>query len=154
MTEASTGTGSPARAAVPTGPVWRAGLLAALAATVVNGLAWLLLQQVLDVGLQVPSQPGGTELSSLPLGAVLFVTAFSGLLGAVVLWLLTRRGPSGVRLWALLAVAFGALSALPAFGLDVSTGRQLGLVLFHLLATVVVLAVVRQQLARWTREPA
>jgi hypothetical protein len=149
MTEASTGTGSPARAALPAGPVWRAGLLAALAATVVNGLAWVLLQQVLDAGLQVPSQPGGSELSSLPLGAVLFVTAFSGLVGAVVLWLLTRRGPSGVRLWALLAVAFGALSALPAFGLDVSTGRQLGLVLFHLLATVTELVVVRQQLARW-----
>ena len=150
MTQASTGAGSPARAALPAGPVWRAGLLAALAATVVNGLAWVLLQQVLDAGLQVPSQPGGTELSSLPLGAVLFVTAFSGLLGAVVLRLLTRRGPSGVRLWALLAVAFGALSALPAFGLDVSTGRQLGLVLFHLLATVTELVVVRQQLARWT----
>ena len=150
MTEASTGTGSPARAALPAGPVWRAGLLAALAATVVNGLAWVLLQQVLDAGLQVPSQPGGTELSSLPLGAVLFVTAFSGLLGAVVLWLLTRRGPSGVRLWVLLAVAFGVLSSLSAFGLDVSTGRQLGLVLFHLLATVTEVVVVRQQLARWT----
>jgi hypothetical protein len=150
MTEASTGTGFPARAALPAGPVWRAGLLAALAATVVNGLAWVLLQQVLDAGLQIPSQPGGTELSSLPLGAVLFVTAFSGLLGAVVLWLLTRRGPSGVRLWALLAVTFGVLSALPAFGLDVSTGRQLGLVLFHLLATVTELVVVRQQLARST----
>ena len=85
MTEASTGTGSPARAALPAGPVWRAGLLAALAATVVNGLAWVLLQQVLDAGLQVPSQPAGSELSSLPLGAVLFVTAFSGLVGAVVL---------------------------------------------------------------------
>ncbi|MDF2739606.1 MAG: hypothetical protein K0S88_973 [Actinomycetia bacterium] len=97
MTEASTGAGSSARAALPAGPVWRAGLL-----------------------------------------------------GAVVLRLLTRRGPSGVRLWALLAVAFGALSALPAFGLDVSTGRQLGLVLFHLLATVAELVVVRQQLARWT----
>jgi Family of unknown function (DUF6069) len=149
MTEASTGTGSPSRAALPASPVWRAGLLAALAATVVNGLAWVLLQQVLDARLQIPSQPGGTELSSLPLGAVLLVTAFSGLVGAVVLWLLTRRGPSGVRLWALLAVAFGALSALPAFGLDVSTGRRLGLVLFHLLATVTELAVVRQQLARW-----
>ena len=43
----------------------------------------------------------------------------------------------------------GPLSALPAFGLDVSTGRQLGLVLFHLLATVAELVVVRQQLARW-----
>lgn len=150
MTEASTGTGFPARAALPTGPVWRAGLLAALAATVVNGLAWVLLQQVLDAGLQVPSQPGSTELSSLPVGAVLLVTGFAGLLGAVVLWLLTRRGPSGVRLWAMLAVAFGVLSALPAFGLDVSTGRQLGLVLFHLLATVTELVVVRQQLARWT----
>ena len=149
MTEASTGTGSPTRAALPAGPVWRAGLLAALAATVVNGLAWVLLQQVLDVGLEIPSQPGGTELTSLPLSAVLFITAFSSLLGAVVLWLLTRRGPSGIRLWAILAVAFGALSALPAFGIDTTTGRQLGLVLFHLLATVVVLAVVRQQLGRW-----
>jgi hypothetical protein len=150
MTEASTGTGSPSRAALPAGPVWRAGLLAALAATVVNALAWVLLQQVLGVGLRVPSQPGSTELSELPFGAVVFVTAFSSLLGAAVLWLLTRRGPSGVRLWAILAVAFGVLSALPALGLDVSTGRRLGLVLFHLLATVVMLAVVRQQLARWT----
>jgi len=150
MTEASTGTGSPSRAALPAGPVWRAGLLAALAATVVNALVWVLLQQVLDVGLQVPTQPGSTELSELPLGPVVGVTALSSLLGAAVLWLLTRRGPSGVRLWAILAVAFGVLSALPAFGLDVSIGRRLGLVLFHLLATVVVLTVVRQQLARWT----
>ena len=148
MTEASTGTGSPARAALPAGPVWRAGLLAALAATVVNGVAWLLLQQVFDVGLEIPSQPGGTELTLLPLSAVLFITAFSTLAGAVVLWLLTRRGPSGVRLWAILAVAFGVLSALPAFSIDVSTGRQLGLVLFHLVATVTVIAVVRQQLGR------
>ena len=148
MTEAPTGT--PSRTALPAGPVWPAGLLAALAAVVVNGLAWVLLQQVLDVGLQIPSRPGGTELSSLPLSAVLVITASSGLVGAVVLWLLTRRGPSGVRLWAILAVAFGALSALPAFSIDVSTARQLGLVLFHLLATVVVIAVVRQQLARWT----
>ena len=150
MTEASTGTGSEARAALPAGPVWQAGLLAALAATVVNGIAWFLLQQVFDVGLEIPSQPGGTELTALPLSAVLFITAFSSLVGAVVLWLLTRRGPSGIRLWAILAVAFGALSALPAFGLDTSIGRRLGLVLFHLLATVTVLAVVRQRLARWT----
>ena len=148
MTEAPTGT--PSRTALPSGPVWQAGLLAALAAVVVNGLVWVLLQQVLDVGLQIPSRPGGTELTSLPLSAVLFITASSGLVGAVVLWLLTRRGPSGVRLWAILAVAFGALSALPAFSIDVSTTRQLGLVLFHLLATVVVIAVVRQRLARWT----
>jgi Family of unknown function (DUF6069) len=148
MTEASTGTGSPSRTALPSGPVWRAGLLAALAATVVNGLAWVLLQQVLDVGLHVPVEPGSTELNALPLGAVLIVTALSSLVGAVVLWLLTRRGPSGVRLWAILAVAFGVLSSLSAFGLDVSTARQLGLVLFHLLATVVVIAVVRQQLGR------
>jgi hypothetical protein len=149
MTEASAG--SPSRTALPAGAVWRAGLLAALAATVVNAVAWVLVQQVLDAGLEIPAQPGSTELSALPLGAVVLVTAFSGLVGAVVLWLLTRRGPSGVRLWAALAVAFGVLSALPAFGIDTTTARQLGLVLFHLLATVVVIAVVRQQLSRWTR---
>ena len=150
MTEASTGAGSPARTAPPSGPVWQAALLAALAATVVNGVVWFLLQRVFDVGLEIPSQPGGTELTSLPLSAVLFITALSSLVGAVVLWLLTRRGPSGIRLWAILAVAFGVLSALPALGIDTSTGRRLGLVLFHLLATVTVLTVVRQQLARWT----
>ncbi|HEX2156950.1 MAG TPA: DUF6069 family protein [Actinomycetes bacterium] len=148
MAEASTG--SPSRTALPTGPVWRAGLLAALAATVVNAVAWVLVQQVLDAGLEIPAQPGSTELSALPLAAVVLVTAFSSLVGAVVLWLLTRRGPSGVRLWAALAVTFGVLSALPAFGIDTTTARRLGLVLFHLLATVVVVAVVRQQLARWT----
>ncbi len=148
MTEASTGSSS--RTALPAGPVWRAGLLAALAATVVNAVAWVLVQQVLDAGLEIPAQPGSTELSALPLAAVVLVTALSSLVGAVVLWLLTRRGPSGVRLWAALAVAFGVLSALPAFGIDTTTARQLGLVLFHLLATVVVVAVVRQQLARWT----
>ncbi|HEV3397849.1 MAG TPA: DUF6069 family protein [Actinomycetes bacterium] len=148
MAEASTG--SPSRTALPTGPVWRAGLLAALAATIVNAVAWVLVQQVLDAGLEIPAQPGSTELSALPLAAVVLVTAFSSLVGAVVLWLLTRRGPSGVRLWAALAVTFGVLSALPAFGIDTTTARRLGLVLFHLLATVVVVAVVRQQLARWT----
>jgi hypothetical protein len=76
--------------------------------------------------------------------------ALAGLVGAASLWLLTRRGPSGVRLWAILAVAFGVLSALPGFGLDTSIGHRLGLVLFHLLATVTVLAVVRRRLARWT----
>jgi Family of unknown function (DUF6069) len=113
LTGASTGTGSQARAALPAGPVWQAGLLAALAATVVNGVAWFLLQQVLDVGLQIPSQPGGTELTSLPLSAVLFITAVASLVGAAVLWLLTRRGPSGIRRWAILAVAFGSCRPCP-----------------------------------------
>ena len=75
MTEASTGTGSPSRTALPSGPVWQAGLLAALAATVVNGLAWVLVQQVLNAGLQIPAEPGGAELNSLPLSAVIVVTA-------------------------------------------------------------------------------
>jgi Family of unknown function (DUF6069) len=150
MTEAPTGTGSPSSTALPSGPVWQAGLLAALAATVVNAVAWLVVQQLFDAGLQIPKTPGGTELTSLPLSAVVFITAFTSLVGAVVLWLLSRRGPSGVRLWTVLAVVFGLLSALPAFSLDVATGRQFGLLMFHVLAIVVVVGVVRRQLARWT----
>ena len=150
MTEASTGTGSPSSTALPSGPVWQAGLLAALAATVVNAVAWLVVQQLFDAGLQIPKTPGGTELTSLPLSAVVFITAFTSLVGVVVLWLLSRRGPSGVRLWTVLAVVFGLLSALPAFSLDVATGRQFGLLMFHVLAIVVVVGVVRRQLARWT----
>jgi Family of unknown function (DUF6069) len=146
MTEASTGTGSPSRAALPAGPVWRAGLLAAVAATVVNVVAWLVLQPLLDADLQIPRTPGSTDLVSLSLAPVILVTLLSGVLGAVVLWLLTRRGPSGVRLWVILAVAYAVLSGLAAFGLDVDLGRQLGLFLFHLLAAGTVIAVVRQQL--------
>jgi len=129
MTEASTGTGSPSSTALPSGPVWQAGLLAALAATVVNAVAWLAVQQLFDAGLQIPRTPGGTDLTALPLSAVVFITAFTSLVGAV---------------------AFGLLSALPAFSLEVSTGRQLGLLMFHVLAIVVVVGVVRQQLARLT----
>jgi hypothetical protein len=146
MTEASTGTGSPSRSALPAGPVWRAGLLATLAAAVVNAVAWLLLQQVFDAGLQVPTGPGSTELDDLPLAVVVLTTVVTGLLGAVALWLLARRGPSGVRLWTLVAAAFGILSGFAAFSVDVSLGRQLGLFLFHLLTAAVVIAVVRQQL--------
>ena len=149
MTEASTGTGSPSSTSLPSGPVWQAGLLAALAATVVNAVAWLVVQQLFDAGLQIPKTPGGTDLTALPLSAVLFITAFTALVGAVVLWLLSRRGPSGVRLWTVLAVVFGLISALPAFSLEVSTGRQLGLLMFHVLAIVVAVGVVRQQLSRW-----
>ena len=149
MTEASTGTGSPSSTSLPSGPVWQAGLLAALAATVVNAVAWVVVQQLLDAGLQIPKTPGGTDLTVLPLSAVVFITAFTALVGAVVLWLLSRRGPSGVRLWTVLAVVFGLISALPAFSLEVSTGRQLGLLMFHVLAIVVAVGVVRQQLSRW-----
>ena len=150
MTEASTGTGSPSSTALPSGPVWQTGLLAALAATVVNAVAWLVVQQLFDAGLQIPKTPGGTDLTALPLSAVVFITAFTALVGAVVLWLLSRRGPSGVRLWTVLAVVFGLVSALPAFSLEVSTGRQLGLLMFHVLAIVVVVGVARQQLVRLT----
>jgi hypothetical protein len=146
MTEASTGTGSPSPTALPVGTVWRAGLLATLVATVVNLVAWLLVQQILDADLQIPREPGSTVLQDLPLAPVILITVVSGLLGAVVLWLLTRRGPSGVRLWTLLAAAYGILSGLAAFQVDVSLGKRLSLFGFHLLTTVVVVAVVRQQL--------
>jgi Family of unknown function (DUF6069) len=146
MTEASTGTGSPSHPALPAGPVWRAGLLAALAATAVNVAAWLVLQPLLDADLQIPRSPGGTELTSLSLAPVIIVTLLSGVLGAVALWLLTRRGPSGVRPWTLLAVAYAVLSGLAAFGLDVGLGRQLGLFLFHLLAAATMVLVARRQL--------
>jgi Family of unknown function (DUF6069) len=146
MTEASPGTGSPSRTALPSGPVWRAGLLAALAAALANAVAWVLLQPVLGLGLQVPVTPGSSEFEELPLALVIGFTAFSGLLGVVVLWLLTRRGPSGVRLWSVLAGAVGVLSGVSPLSLDVSLGRRLGLYVFHLVAAAVMIAVVRQQL--------
>jgi Family of unknown function (DUF6069) len=128
--------------------LWRAGLVAAAAATLVNALAWVVVQQLGDAGLMVVVEPGGTELVSLTLGLVVGATLGAALVGAVALWLLGRRGPGGVRAWTALAVAFGLLSAGTPFGLDVSVARQLGLVLFHLLATATMVGVARQQLAR------
>ena len=57
----STDTGSPSGTALPSGPVWQAGLLAALAAAAVNAVAWLVVQQLVDAGLQIPKTPGGTS---------------------------------------------------------------------------------------------
>jgi Family of unknown function (DUF6069) len=128
--------------------LWRGGLVAAAAATLVNALAWVVVQQLGDAGLMVVVEPGGTELVSLTLGLVVGATLGTALVGAVALWLLGRRGPGGVRAWTALAVAFGLLSAGTPFGLDVSVARQLGLVLFHLLATATMVGVARQQLAR------
>jgi nicotinamide riboside transporter PnuC len=106
----------------------------------------VVLQPLLDAGLQIPRQPGSTELVSLPLAPVVLITLVSGVLGAAALWLLTRRGPSGLRLWVIVAVAYAILSGLAAFGLDVALGRQLGLFLFHLLAAATMITVVRQRL--------
>lgn len=128
--------------------LWRAGLVAAAAATLVNALAWVVVQQLGDAGLLVVVEPGGTELVSLTLGLVVGATLGPALVGAVALWLLGRRGPGGVGAWTALAVAFGLLSAGTPFGLDVSVARQLGLVLFHVLATATVVGVARQQIAR------
>jgi hypothetical protein len=128
--------------------LWRAGLVAAAAATLVNALAWVVVQQLGDAELLVVVEPGGIELVSLTLGLVVGGTLGTALVGAVALWLLGRRGPGGVRAWTALAVAFGLLSAGTPFGLDVSVARQLGLVLFHLLATATMVGVARQQLAR------
>jgi Family of unknown function (DUF6069) len=128
--------------------LWRGGLVAAAAATLVNALAWVVVQQFGDAGLMVVVEPGGTELVSLTLGLVVGATLGTALVGAVALWLLGRRGPGGVRAWTALAVAFGLLSAGTPFGLDVSVARQLGLVLFHLLATATMVGVARQQLGR------
>jgi Family of unknown function (DUF6069) len=128
--------------------LWRGGLVAAAAATLVNALAWVVVQQLGDAELMVVVEPGGTELVSLTLGLVVGATLGAALVGAVALWLLGRRGPGGVRAWTALAVAFGLLSAGTPFGLDVSVARQLGLVLFHLLATATMVGVARQQLAR------
>jgi hypothetical protein len=128
--------------------LWRAGLVAAAAATLVNALAWVVVQQLGDAGLMVVVEPGGTELVSLTLGLVVGATLGAALVGAVALWLLGRRGPGGVRAWTALAVAFGLLSAGAPFGVDVSVARQLGLVLFHVFATATVVGVARRQLAR------
>jgi hypothetical protein len=128
--------------------LWRGGLVAAAAATLVNALAWVVVQQLGDAELMVVVEPGGTELVSLTLGLVVGATLGAALVGAVALWLLGRRGPGGVRAWTALAVAFGLLSAGTPFGLDVSVARQLGLVLFHLLATATMVGVARQQLGR------
>jgi hypothetical protein len=144
----STTSGARPRSQAPSSArLWRAGLLAAAVATLVNALAWVVVQQLGDAGLMVVVEPGGTELVSLTLGLVVGATLGAALVGAVALWLLGRRGP-GVRAWTALAVAFGLLSAGAAFGLDVSVARQLGLVLFHVLATATVVGVARQQLAR------
>ena len=146
MTEASPSTGSPSRTALRAGPVWRAGLLAALAATVVNAVAWVVIQRLLNAGLQIPVRPDSPELQDLALGPVVVITLLTGILGALALWLLTRLGLRGVDLWTLLAGAFGALSGLPILTVDVSMGRQLGLFVFHLLAAATIITVVRRQL--------
>jgi hypothetical protein len=146
MAEAPPGTDAWYRAALPSGPVCLAGLLGALGATTVNALAWLVIQRLLNADLQIPVRPDSTELQDLPLWSVIVVTLLSGLFGTFALWLLSRLGLRGVDLWTLLAGAFGALSGLPIFNVDVGQGRQLGLFLFHLLAAATMITVVRREL--------
>lgn len=118
--------------------VWRAGLVAAVVAAVVNTLVWLL-------GLLTPAtwevtQGGQTRQVLAVMPAMASVVALAA--GTLALWLL-RRVPRGVTVWTVLAVVVGVGSVVaPLQGAeDPWTGALLALM--HLVALAAALLLLR-----------
>ncbi|GAA2125136.1 DUF6069 family protein [Actinomadura napierensis] len=89
--------------------------------------------------LKQPAGGSGTP-ADLPVGAVVFVSAATALLGWSVLALLERFTPRPGRIWTAVATACLLLSLSGLFtGHGVSTVNRLGLVLLHLTAGAVVI---------------
>lgn len=110
----------------------RAGLLTAVAAAVAASVVALLLGAV-GIDLQVPVEPGGSELQPLPLVPVVVAAALPVLVGTIVYALLRRGIDRPARVWPVVVAVVTLLSLVPVARLGGGTANQLGLGVLHLL---------------------
>lgn len=124
--------------AVLTRSVWRAGLVAAVAAAVVNTLVWL-------VGQATPAEWDVVQQGAT-MSVLFFLPAFASVLGigvgTVGLWLL-RRFSWGLTVWTVLAVVVGVGSMVSPLQAATDTWTGVLLALMHVVVLLAALLLLR-----------
>jgi hypothetical protein len=131
-----------AATAVPTGDrsissVLRGALLGGGAALVVDLAIWALGRLTTPVRVVSGWAPEGADVTAFEVVATAVVSVA---LGAALLALLAKVRRDPFTLWAGLAAAFAALSAVPLWKLDIGTGSKAALTAMHLLTGVAAVA--------------
>ncbi len=114
----------------------RYGVIAAVAAALVNALLWFIARAV---GVSLRVQPPGQPETEVALLAVVLLTAVPVLLGAGVYALLRRWSRRPFLIFLVLALLVFALLLVPPFAATERPGTRFLLILMHVVATVAVL---------------
>ena len=119
-----------------------AGLLAGLAAAIVNAILFLAFHAMGVVDDDIFPQPG-QPLTVLPVIISSFVPL---IIGSFVFYLLERFTGKGLRLFAIIALMFMALSLISPFAMipNVTLGYSLVLCVMHVVAALSLLYFIRR----------
>lgn len=118
--------------------IWVAGLLATVAATILNIIFLYLSQTVFEIVPRVTTTFGSVELGELGLLQTALVTIIPGIVGTVIYWLLVRFTPYPNVLFGALAFLVFALSLGGPFALAITGPEKLVLSILHLIPAVVI----------------
>jgi hypothetical protein len=120
-------------AVVGTRPRPLVGALAGSAVALVGNTAVFLLANAIR-GATIHASTDGTNASDLPYVAVVVASVLPLLVGAGVLWALSRFTRSALRVWTVVALALTVLSLAAPLFLPVDVGSKIALAVMHIVA--------------------
>jgi hypothetical protein len=132
---------------VTLGRLWRAGLVAAVVASLAT-VAVFVVTSALGISYVIPMGGPGSPPQPLTVLVVILNTVVPTIGATVLFGLLGRFTRRPVLIFQIIAVAFLLLSMVTPFTLPVELATQLGLNLMHLVAGVIITIT----LTRWARE--
>ncbi|MBC8160549.1 MAG: hypothetical protein H7Z42_04945, partial [Roseiflexaceae bacterium] len=120
-----------------TGGIFRATLLGALVAVVVNVILWALMQFVFNLNLHIQAGGPGTPMVPLPVVPVIVLTVVPALVAGGLFWLLARFTARAPLIFLIIALLVLVLSFAPGFlAFPGETVNALGLNVLHIGAAV------------------
>ena len=114
--------------------VWKAGALAAVLASVVNVLIYLIADGLIEGQIAVPQPPPDGEVRQLPIVVVIAFSAVPILLGTVAFQLAARFSRAHAAAVLAIGVVVMLLSLWAPLSIDVESSTKLALVPMHLVA--------------------
>lgn len=124
---------------VSTGPVWRVGAVAGIAAAVATVL-FALLAKAIDVPMEI-------EGDSIPVLGFAMVTLLWTAVGTILAIALDRRAQHPGRIFVVITLALTALSFVPVLTADASTATKVALALAHVIAAAIVIPTLARRLS-------
>lgn len=124
-----------------TGELIKAGLLAAVVAALGNILVLFVSQSIGGLSIEIPAQPGSTQLMPLSVPAVIGASAVPALGATLLLAILGRLTDRALRIFQIIGVLFLLVSFAPVLGVPAGTSVLIVLGLMHAFAGVAIIGI-------------
>ena len=125
--------------------LWRAGAIAAVAASIANLVVYFLAPRLFNFSLEIPLMGPGSEIQPLPFFMVIFATIAATIGATILLAALNRFTARPVTIFRVIAVVLLVLSFGAPFSLPVPLNVQLTLLSMHIITAAVILYVLTVQ---------